>query len=235
MVRGTVVLPARHGQGRARRRLRPGREGPGGAARRRRRGRRRGPGQEDRGRLARVRRRARDAGHDGHGRQARPDPRPPRPDAEPQVRHVTFDIERAIGEVKAGRVEFKVDKGAIIHVPFGKASFERGALVDNLAAPPRRGQPGQARPAPRARTSRTLTIASTMGPGIRVDLPARPRGRRRLAGQPQRRRAGRDRLPSRSAAAERRAAPDRRRTAADSLRPRAAAPDPHGPAATAGA
>ena len=79
---------ARHRQGRPRRRLRPGREGPGGAARRRRRGRRRGPGQEDRGRLARVRRRARRRPTSmGHGRPARPDPRPPRPDAEPQVRH----------------------------------------------------------------------------------------------------------------------------------------------------
>ena len=65
MVRGTVVLPARHRQGRPRRRVRPGREGPGGAARRGRRGRRRGPRQEDRGRLARVRRRPRDARLDG--------------------------------------------------------------------------------------------------------------------------------------------------------------------------
>ena len=87
MVRGTVVLPHGTGKTHPRRRLRPGREGPGGAARRRRRGRRRGPRQADRGRLARLRRRARDAGHDGHGRSARPHPRPPRPDAEPQVGH----------------------------------------------------------------------------------------------------------------------------------------------------
>ncbi len=44
----------------------------------------------------------------------------------PKAGTVTFDVERAIGEVKAGRVEFKVDKSAIIHVPVGKASFDRG-------------------------------------------------------------------------------------------------------------
>ena len=52
----------------------------------------------------------------------------------PKSGTITFDIERAIREVKAGRVEFKVDKGGIIHVPFGKASFEAAQLVDNLAA-----------------------------------------------------------------------------------------------------
>ena len=60
MVRGTVVLPQRHRQGHPGRRVRPGREGPGGTAGRGGRGRVRGPRQEDRGRLARVRRRARD-------------------------------------------------------------------------------------------------------------------------------------------------------------------------------
>ena len=51
----------------------------------------------------------------------------------PKSGTITFDLDRAIREVKAGRVEFKVDKGGIIHVPFGKASFEAGALVENLA------------------------------------------------------------------------------------------------------
>jgi large subunit ribosomal protein L1 len=84
---------------------------------------------------------------------------------------VTFDVERAIGEVKAGRVEFKVDKGAIIHVPVGKASFEADALVANLATlldAVNRAKPSGAK----GTYLKGVTIASSMGPGVRVDLPA---------------------------------------------------------------
>ena len=59
----------------------------------------------------------------------------------PKSGTITFDLERAIREVKAGRVEFKVDKGGIIHVPFGKASFEDAQLADNLADARGRHQP----------------------------------------------------------------------------------------------
>ena len=52
----------------------------------------------------------------------------------PKAGTVTFDIERAVKEVKGGRVEFKVDKGAIVHVPVGRASFEADQLAENLAA-----------------------------------------------------------------------------------------------------
>ena len=89
----------------------------------------------------------------------------------PKAGTITFDLDRAIREVKGGRVEFKVDKAAIIHVPVGKASFEPEALVDNLAAlvdAVNRAKPSGAK----GQYLRTLTIASTMGPGIRVDLPA---------------------------------------------------------------
>jgi large subunit ribosomal protein L1 len=89
----------------------------------------------------------------------------------PKAGTITFDLERAIREVKGGRVEFKVDKAAIIHVPVGKASFEPDALVDNLAAlvdAVNRAKPSGAK----GQYMRTLTIASTMGPGIRVDLPS---------------------------------------------------------------
>ena len=89
----------------------------------------------------------------------------------PKAGTVTFDIERAVKEVKGGRVEFKVDKGAIIHVPVGKASFEEGQLVDNLAAlvdAINRAKPSGAK----GQYLRTLTVATTMGPGIRVDVPA---------------------------------------------------------------
>ena len=162
---------ARDGQGRPGRGLRPGREGPGGPARRRRRGRCRGPGQEDRGRLARVRRRDRDARHDGPGRSARPDPRPPRPHAEPQGRDHHVRPRARDREVKGGRVEFKVDKGAIVHVPVGKASFEPEPAGRQPRRARRRDQPREAGrrqgPVPQDADDR-----ETMGPGIRVDIPA---------------------------------------------------------------
>jgi large subunit ribosomal protein L1 len=89
----------------------------------------------------------------------------------PKAGTVTFDVERAIGEVKAGRVEFKVDKGAIIHVPVGKGSFAEEALVANLAT--LLDAVNRARPSGAKGTYlRGMSIASTMGPGIRVDLPA---------------------------------------------------------------
>src|SRR5438876_1047642 len=89
----------------------------------------------------------------------------------PKSGTITFDIERALREVKAGRVEFKVDKGAIIHTSFGKASFEAEALLENLTTlldAVNRARPSGAK----GQYFRGLTIASTMGPGIRVDVPA---------------------------------------------------------------
>jgi large subunit ribosomal protein L1 len=89
----------------------------------------------------------------------------------PKAGTVTFDVERAIGEVKAGRVEYKVDKGAIIHVPVGRASFEAEALVANLAV--LMDAVNRAKPAGAKGTYlKGVSIASTMGPGVRVDLPA---------------------------------------------------------------
>jgi large subunit ribosomal protein L1 len=88
----------------------------------------------------------------------------------PKSGTITFDLERAIREVKAGRVEFKVDKTGIIHVPFGKSSFENDQLVDNLATlidAINRAKPS----AVKGTYFKSLTIASTMGPGIRVDVP----------------------------------------------------------------
>ena len=89
----------------------------------------------------------------------------------PKSGTITFDIERAVNEVKGGRVEFKVDKTAIIHVPFGKVSFSDEALIANLAAlvdAVNRARPSGAK----GQYLRDLTVASTMGPGIRVDIPA---------------------------------------------------------------
>jgi large subunit ribosomal protein L1 len=88
----------------------------------------------------------------------------------PKSGTITFDIERALREVKGGRVEFKVDKGAIVHVAFGKGSFSSEELLANLAAlvdAINRAKPAGAK----GQYLKTLTIASTMGPGIRVDIP----------------------------------------------------------------
>jgi large subunit ribosomal protein L1 len=89
----------------------------------------------------------------------------------PKSGTITFDLERAIREVKAGRVEFKVDKGGLIHVPAGKTSFERDQLVANLAAlldAVSRAKPSGAK----GQYLQGMTIAATMGPGIKVDIPA---------------------------------------------------------------
>ena len=89
----------------------------------------------------------------------------------PKSGTITFDIERALKEVKGGRIEFKVDKGAIIHVAIAKGSFDAGEIVANLAAlvdAVNRAKPSGAK----GQYLRSLTIASTMGPGIRVDIPA---------------------------------------------------------------
>jgi large subunit ribosomal protein L1 len=89
----------------------------------------------------------------------------------PKAGTITFDLDRAIREVKGGRVEFKVDKGAIVHVAIGKGSFDEQALLANLATlvdAINRAKPSGAK----GQYLRGLTIASTMGPGIRVDVPA---------------------------------------------------------------
>ena len=89
----------------------------------------------------------------------------------PKSGTITFDLEQAVKEVKGGRVEFKVDKAGIVHVAFGKASFEAQQLVDNLATlldAINRAKPSGAK----GTYLRTLTIAATMGPGIKIDIPA---------------------------------------------------------------
>jgi large subunit ribosomal protein L1 len=89
----------------------------------------------------------------------------------PKAGTITFDLERAIKEVKAGRVEFKVDKGGIIHVSIARTSFEPEAIAANLATLV--DAVNRARPAgAKGQYLKTLTIAATMGPGIRVDVPA---------------------------------------------------------------
>jgi large subunit ribosomal protein L1 len=88
----------------------------------------------------------------------------------PKAGTITFDLERAVKEVKAGRVEFRVDKAGIVHAAVGKSSFEASALLENLATlieAISRAKPAGAK----GQYFKGLTIASTMGPGIRVDVP----------------------------------------------------------------
>ena len=88
----------------------------------------------------------------------------------PKAGTVTFDIAQVVNELKGGRIEFKVDKGGIIHVAFGKSGFEPDQLLDNLAAltdAVNRARPKEVK----GQYFKSLTVASTMGPGIRVDVP----------------------------------------------------------------
>ena len=89
----------------------------------------------------------------------------------PKSGTVTFDIERAVGEIKSGRVEFKVDRAGIVHVPVGKASFSPEHLAANVATlvdAVQRAKPSGAK----GTYMRSLTLAPTMGPGVRVDIPS---------------------------------------------------------------
>ena len=89
----------------------------------------------------------------------------------PKSGTVTFDIERAINEIKAGKVEYRLDKTNIIHVPIGKASFEEDKLADNfrtLLDAIVKAKPAAAK----GQYLKSITITSTMGPGIKVN-PAR--------------------------------------------------------------
>ena len=78
------------------------------------------------------------------------------------------DLPRVVGESKAGRVEFRVDKTANLHVPIGKVSFSEDALYDNMAVlmdAIKKSRP----PAVKGAYVRRVTLATTMGPGIKVD------------------------------------------------------------------
>jgi large subunit ribosomal protein L1 len=86
----------------------------------------------------------------------------------PKTGTVTPDVKRAITEIKAGKVEFRVDKTGIVHAPFGKRSFGAEKLYENaqaLVAAVVKAKPAAAK----GKYVRTVTVSSTMGPGIRVD------------------------------------------------------------------
>ncbi|MBE5767039.1 MAG: 50S ribosomal protein L1 [Clostridiales bacterium] len=86
----------------------------------------------------------------------------------PKSGTVTMDVTRAINDIKAGKVEYRVDKTAIIHCPLGKASFDADKLVDNLRV--LMEAVVKAKPAAAKGTYlRSIVISSTMGPGIKVN------------------------------------------------------------------
>ena len=89
----------------------------------------------------------------------------------PKSGTVTFDVERAVGEIKSGRIEFKVDRAGIVHVPVGRASFTAEQLTANVASlvdAVNRAKPSGAK----GTYMRTLTLAPSMGPGVRIDIPS---------------------------------------------------------------
>ena len=77
-------------------------------------------------------------------------------------------VTKAVSEAKAGKIEYRTDRTAIVHLPIGKASFEASALVENFAAlidEVNRAKPASAK----GRYLETVTVTTTMGPGVRVD------------------------------------------------------------------
>ena len=86
----------------------------------------------------------------------------------PKSGTVTFDIEKAVTDIKAGKVEYRVDKASIVNVPIGKASFGTEKLNENFVA--LTDALLKARPAAaKGRFMRTITLSSTMGPGIKIN------------------------------------------------------------------
>ena len=94
----------------------------------------------------------------------------------PKVGTVTDDVAKAVGEAKAGKIEYRTDRQGVVHLVIGKASFDERRLLENYAAVIDeivRAKPAAAK----GRYLLSVTMTSTIGPGIRVDTsaPARPR------------------------------------------------------------
>jgi len=86
----------------------------------------------------------------------------------PKTGTVTFDVAKAVADAKAGKLEYRTDRGGNVHVPIGKRSFDERALLENYAALVEeivRAKPAAAK----GRYLRQITLSTTMGPGVRVD------------------------------------------------------------------
>jgi len=89
----------------------------------------------------------------------------------PKTGTVTTDITKAVREIKAGKVEFRVDKTGIVHAPIGKTSFAADSLLANARAlvdSVMRAKPAAAK----GKYLKSVTVSSTMGPGVRIDTTA---------------------------------------------------------------
>ena len=89
----------------------------------------------------------------------------------PKVGTVTFDVDKAVREAKAGKVQYRVEKAGIVHCPIGKLSFASEALIENAQALIQvlvRAKPSTAK----GTYLRGIALSSTMGPGVRVDTAA---------------------------------------------------------------
>jgi len=89
----------------------------------------------------------------------------------PKTGTVTMEVARAVREVKAGKVEFRVDKTGVLHVPLGKVSFEQDKLLENAQALIQavlRAKPAAAK----GKYVKSATVCSTMGPGVPLDVTA---------------------------------------------------------------
>ncbi|HHW29305.1 MAG TPA: 50S ribosomal protein L1 [Syntrophomonadaceae bacterium] len=92
----------------------------------------------------------------------------------PKTGTVTFDIERAVKEIKAGKIEFRADKTGIVHAPIGKVSFSLESLKENyttLIETLIKARPAAAK----GQYIRSITVSSTMGPGVKIN-PVKPLG-----------------------------------------------------------
>jgi large subunit ribosomal protein L1 len=93
----------------------------------------------------------------------------------PKLGTVTFDITRAVKEIKAGKVEYRSEKAGVVHVPIGKVSFDNHKLFDNAKAVV--DSILKAKPATsKGRYLKKISISSTMGPGVTVDVASLGKG-----------------------------------------------------------
>jgi large subunit ribosomal protein L1 len=87
----------------------------------------------------------------------------------PKLGTVTFDIAKAVKEIKAGKVEYRAEKAGIVHVPIGKSSFDKEKLIENANAVVK--SISKAKPAAsKGKYIKKVTVSSTMGPGLKVDV-----------------------------------------------------------------
>jgi large subunit ribosomal protein L1 len=93
----------------------------------------------------------------------------------PKLGTVTFDVAKAVKEIKAGKIEYKSEKGGIVHVPIGKVSFDDKKLVENALTVINsilKAKPSSSK----GKYLKKITISSTMGPGLTIDLASLGKG-----------------------------------------------------------